>query len=235
MIAHSDIPLMAACSGEWQRTGLVVNGTPVASRAEVRWIQGPTRFVDLRVDPTGAEPLDGFAGTLRQTGDVFTWHRTIELSESELPDEGFMSLIDGVLHERGVHADYSERWERQPTENDGSGCWAMELTSDADCAIVVCASGRLGWAHRIDGVVTIVACEPQAQSDSATDMPSRDRVGSWTITHASDQSLVGSHLTLGVSPDGLVTSTVQSAQGTNPRHESTQQWTLAFTEGTIHA
>ncbi|MRH91817.1 hypothetical protein GFY24_31010 [Nocardia sp. SYP-A9097] len=157
---------MAECAGLWERTLLVdVDGSQDIT-TDVRWLQGITRFVDLRrpmprpdfsgvrcaADLTDQQRAwmrmqDGFAGQLTQYSDVFHWRRGIELQPpGPHPDEGRMSYTGDLLVEIGVHADYFEHWAR---ETPGQSCWAMELKDPAGAqALLVRVDDLFGWARR---------------------------------------------------------------------------------------
>ncbi|MFE3001156.1 hypothetical protein ACFXG4_40010 [Nocardia sp. NPDC059246] len=157
---------MTDCAGLWQRTLLVDPCGVYDTTTDVRWLQGITRFVDLRratprpdfsgvrsaADLTAGhwawlDTQDGFAGTLTQRADIFHWQRRVELQPpGPHPDEGAMSYADGVLVEAGVHADYFEHWIRAAAPGP---CWAMDLESPAGGSALVLRVGDLfGWAHR---------------------------------------------------------------------------------------
>jgi hypothetical protein len=140
---------MADCQGLWRRTLLIESDGSRNDTADVRWLQGITAFVDLRLSHQ-----DGFAGRLRQSGDVFTWGRFAGLQPEGSPDEGQMSWDGDTLIEVGVHADYVEHWVRDeaPTEP----CWALSLFSAAgDEALLLRVGGLFGWAERVDSQVEI--------------------------------------------------------------------------------
>ncbi|MFF2549415.1 hypothetical protein ACFVUS_00385 [Nocardia sp. NPDC058058] len=168
MNAHeTDTPVrMADCAGLWERTLLVDPDGSQDITTDVRWLQGITRFVDLRrpmprPDFTGVRCAadltdqqrawmrmqDGFAGQLTQYADVFHWRRGIELQPpGPHPDEGRMSYAADVLVEVGVHADYFEHWIR---DRPGKNCWAMELRSgDGGRALLLRVDRLFGWAMR---------------------------------------------------------------------------------------
>ena len=137
---------MSQCSGLWRRTLLIdVDGSRDTS-SDVRWLQGLTAFVDLRT-PVPANPAaqDGFAGWLRQSGEVFTWDRFTGLQPAgEFPDEGRMHWDDGVLVETGMHADYVEHWVLHPVAGPR---WALTLAGpDGARALLLRVGDLFGWA-----------------------------------------------------------------------------------------
>lgn len=156
---------MRECVGLWQRTVLVESDGALDTTTDVRWLQGITRFVDLRrptprPDFTGARcaadlseaqrawlrTQDGFAGTLTQQDDVFQWSRVIELQPAEpTPDAGRMSYADGLLVEVGVHAHYLERWALADLAD--TSAWAIEVaTSAGDRGLLMQVGVQFGWA-----------------------------------------------------------------------------------------
>ncbi|WP_216896966.1 hypothetical protein [Nocardia alni] len=156
---------MARCRGLWRRTLLIEADGTSDRRTDVRWLQGHTRFVDLRRPAPrpdfggvrckaelGAQQQDwlirqdGFAGELTQSGDVFHWQRHIELHPpGPFPDEGRMSLSADVLVEKGVHADYVEHWTR---DTDPGACWALDMASDTGGrALLLRVGDMFGWAR----------------------------------------------------------------------------------------
>ena len=133
----------ADCTGLWRRTLLVgADGSRDASTG-VLWLQGPTAYVDSR----------GFAGTLRQRGDVFEWHRDVEVEPpGPFPDAGAMHWDGDTLVETGVHEDYVEHWARDPGPT--SPCGAVFVRGpDGSRGLVVRSGPLFGWAG--GGVVVI--------------------------------------------------------------------------------
>lgn len=210
---------MADCAGLWQRTLLVDPSGSHDTTTDVRWLQGITRFVDLRratarPDFSGVRDVaemtaeqrawldsqDGFAGTLTQRADIFHWQRRIELQPpGPHPDEGSMSYSGDVLVEIGVHADYFEHWTRAATPGP---CWAMDLEApDGSLALVLRVGALFGWAHRA------AAGAVELSLGTVTD-------GEWLIT---DSSLPH-----------------REGQVLQPLWAATQQeWRILYTEGNV--
>jgi len=233
---NSDAPvLMAQCQGLWRRTLLVDTDGSQDISTDVRWLQGRTRFVDLR-RPTprpdfggtaGAADLtaqqrgwlrmqDGFAGELTQRGNIFHWQRHIAMQPpGPFPDEGAMSYSDGILVETGVHADYFEHWILDAPTGE---CWAMDLESGSgDRALLLRVGELFGWAHRdAAGAVELslgaIAGNEWVITDSA--LPYRE-----------GHALAPSWDTQGKS---LHTNAID-AQGT----PITREWLVGFTEGNV--
>lgn len=132
-------------AGTWRRTLLVdADGVEDVS-TEVTWLQGARSYLDLR-RPAGRPSFDGvrglrdldldqvrwlagqeaFAGVLIDRGDHVEWTRHIDLHPpGPYPDAGALRERDGLLVERGWHADYVEHWRRSPGATAPS--WAMVL------------------------------------------------------------------------------------------------------------
>lgn len=150
---------LADLQGIWRRTVLTAPGIEDRETA-VYWAQGPTLHVDLRIAPgcqiqSGVQGLsalgrgeqeimrsfEGFAGTTSVAGSVCTWARRINWrGPPEGADIGALSWgPDGTtLIEDGVHATYSETWERiapgpmhQRLYGDPDGQHAILVWSDA--------------------------------------------------------------------------------------------------------
>ncbi|MEV0466430.1 hypothetical protein AB0I30_32810 [Nocardia tengchongensis] len=236
---ESAVPVvMSECAGLWQRTLLVDTDGAPDTTTDVRWLQGLTRFVDLRrpmprpdysevrcaAELTGQQRAwlrmqDGFAGVLTQSGDVFHWQRRIELqAPGPFPDEGRMSRSGDVLVEIGVHADYFEHWARSEVPDT---CWAMDLESpDGDRAILLRAGDRFGWAH--------------LDSAGAVELSLGDVAhGEWVITDSCLPYREGHLLqprwkTASETGNTLFTSTID-AEGA----QVTPQWIVRYTEGNV--
>jgi hypothetical protein len=128
--------LLAECAGLWRRSLLI---DAVGSRdtgGGVQWLQGLTGYVDSR----------GFAGRLHQSGEVFEWHRDVEIEPpGPFPDAGAMHWDGNVLVETGVHEDYVEHWVRD--EGPTGACGAGFLrASDGAAGLLVRVGDLFGWA-----------------------------------------------------------------------------------------
>jgi hypothetical protein len=128
--------LIAECAGLWRRTLLINADGSRDAGGGVRWLQGITAYVDSR----------GFAGPLHQRGDVFEWHRDVDLEPpGPFPDAGTMRWDGGVLVETGVHEDYVEHWVRD--EGSAGACGAAFLrTSDGADGLLLRVGDLYGWA-----------------------------------------------------------------------------------------
>lgn len=134
---------IADCTGLWRRSLLIgADGTRDAG-GDVRWLQGHTAYVDSR----------GFAGRLQRDGDVFHWHRDVDLEPpGPFPDEGVMHWDGDVLVETGVHENYVEHWVR---DDQGAGPIGAAYLRGADgtVGLLLRVGGLFGWAG--GGTVTI--------------------------------------------------------------------------------
>ena len=99
-------------------------------------MQGITAYVDSR----------GFAGSLHQSGDVFEWHRDVDLEPpGPYPDAGAMVWDGNTLVETGVHADYVEHWVRDDATT--TPCWGLFLHSaDLGSGLLLRVGDSFGWA-----------------------------------------------------------------------------------------
>jgi hypothetical protein len=131
-----DVVQLSGCSGLWRRTLLIEADGSRVTGGDIRWLQGDSAYVDSR----------GFGGHLEQRGEVFEWHRMVDLEPpSSTPDAGAMHWDGDTLVETGVHADYVEHWVRDhgPT----SPRWAVVLRSaDHGDALLLRVGTWFGWA-----------------------------------------------------------------------------------------
>jgi hypothetical protein len=163
-------PAIAQCAGLWRRTLLIEADGSRDSGTNVVWLQGLSLFVDVR------GPGEGFAGQLDQRLDVFEWTRLVDLQPPGLPDAGRMSWAGDTLVEVGVHADYTEHWEREPGQVEP--CWGLRVSgSDDAVGLLVRVGERFGWAYRRAGMADVALGEITGSS--------------WRITVSADSSRVG--------------------------------------------
>ncbi|WP_445170451.1 hypothetical protein ACTXG7_14690 [Mycolicibacterium sp. Dal123E01] len=162
------MPVMADCTGLWRRTLLIEADGSRDNGTSVLWLQGLSMFVDVR------GPGEGFAGQLDQRLDVFEWTRLVDLQPAGLPDAGRVSWDGDTLVEVGVHADYTEHWEREAGPRQP--CWGLLLSA----AVLVRVGNRFGWAWR---------------SGDEADVSLGEITGpDWRITTSADVSRVGTML-----------------------------------------
>ena len=156
------MPVIAECAGLWRRTLLIETDGSRDTGTNVVWLQGLSLFVDVR------GPGEGFAGQLDQRLDVFEWNRLVDLQPAGLPDAGRMSWDGDILIEDGVHADYTEHWEREPGPDEP--CWGLLVSApDGGTGVLVRVGERFGWAcaHQISiGMITGTGWRITDSSDS---------------------------------------------------------------------
>jgi hypothetical protein len=120
--------------GLWRRSIIIrPDGTRDAATS-VRWLQGPSAYVDLRQpsaqpDFSGVRGLadlswencvslaqqEGFAGKLVSDGSWFEWQRCIDFQpKTGRADSGSLTWERDVLVERGREIAYVEHWHRDP-------------------------------------------------------------------------------------------------------------------------
>jgi len=127
---------MTECTGLWRRTLLVGADGSHEAGGDVRWLQGITAYVDSR----------GFGGPLRQRGNVFEWHRDVDLEPpGPFPDAGAMHWDGDVLVETGVHEDYSEHWVRD-ADSPGPCAAAFLRSADGASGLLMRVGDLFGWA-----------------------------------------------------------------------------------------
>jgi len=197
---------MDRCAGLWRRSLLIDTDGSCDTVSDVRWLQGKTAFVDLRLGADGVQ--DGFAGKLRQTGSMFTWDRFVGVAPpGPYPAEGQMHWDRGVLVEVGVHADYLEHWVREDTPSEP--CWALDVSTD---------DGARGLLLRV-GAVFGWACTQAAGPEISLGHIEGEL---WTITGSSHPERTGMAV-LPVLCDGVLTLS-GSAPG---------RWTVIDSEGDV--
>jgi hypothetical protein len=129
-------PVIADCVGSWRRSLLIDADGGHHAGGEVRWLQGITAYVDSR----------GFAGRLQQSGNVFQWHRDVDLEPpGPFPDAGAMHWDGDVLIETGVHQAYVEHWVREGGSTDPCGALFLHA-SDGATGLLVRVGELFGWA-----------------------------------------------------------------------------------------
>lgn len=123
-------------AGLWRRTLLLNADGSRDTGTDVTWLQGPTTYVDSR----------GFAGTLGVGGDVFEWHREIDLEPpGPFPDAGRMVWDGDTLVETGIHENYVEHWVRNDGPSSPCGAWFLRAP-DGSPGLLVRAGALFGWA-----------------------------------------------------------------------------------------
>lgn len=118
----------------WRRTLITHADGTRDTTTQVRWLQGPKLFVDLRqgaalpdflqvrcLDDLSFEDCAalalqaGFAGRLGFDGDCFEWLRLIDFQPRTGSDAGRLWWEGEVLIEAGRDVPYIEHWLRDPT------------------------------------------------------------------------------------------------------------------------
>lgn len=156
-ITAPDVP---ALKGLWQRSLLRWPDGRRDTTTSVRWLQGPTFYIDLR-QPLGrpdftpvrsladvGEPQidwmvrqEGFAGRLGFDGVYFEWGRDIDLQPKGVySDCGRLWYENDYVVEEGRDIPYIEHWHHR-LDGDESLCGAMRLESPDD--------GRIGFIARV--------------------------------------------------------------------------------------
>lgn len=129
-------PLLADCSGLWRRSLLINADGSHDAGGDVRWLQGITAYVDSR----------GFAGRLQQSGNVFEWHRDIDLEPpGEFPDVGTVHWDGDTLVETGIHRVYAEHWVRDAGPAGPGGAVYLH-GSDGEDGLLLRVGDQFGWA-----------------------------------------------------------------------------------------
>ncbi|MCF4164365.1 hypothetical protein L2U69_01725 [Zavarzinia compransoris] len=149
---------VATVRGLWQRSLIVWPDGARDGTTDVRWLQGPSFYIDLR-RPAGRpdfaavsclDDLDrdqvlwlagqeGFAGELVFDGRCFEWRREFDLQPvTPYSDAGFLRFDGDVLVEEGRDVAYVEHWHRD-----------KEATLPAAAARLIGADGRIGFIVRV--------------------------------------------------------------------------------------
>lgn len=139
-------PAIADCAGLWRRSLLIDADGARDTSAGVLWLQGITAYVDSR----------GFAGRLNQSGDVFEWHRDVDLEPpGPFPDAGTVHWEGEVLVETGVHTDYAEHWVRDEVPTGPGGAVFLRAPDGGD-GLLLRVGDLFGWAGAGTVVVGVV-------------------------------------------------------------------------------
>jgi hypothetical protein len=166
---------MSRCSGLWRRTLLIEADGSRVPGGDVRWLQGDSAYIDSR----------GFGGRLEQHGDVFEWHRMVDLEPpGPFPDAGEMHWDGDTLVETGVHEDYVEHWVRD--HGPANPVWALTLRSDdGGDALLLRVGVDFGWACTSAVTLGVVDdAEWKALAPSMSDGEIRVNGARWTIVQS---------------------------------------------------
>jgi hypothetical protein len=170
------VPTLDSLRGLWTRSLITWPDGRRDTDTEVRWLQGPSLYIDLRQPARrpdfsgvrGFEDLEqsqlewlvhqeGFAGRLRFDGDFFEWGREIDLQPMAVySDAGRLWLEPERMVEEGRDVAYIEHWHCQDGASgarpDGP-CFAARLRRHTD--------GRTGFLVRVDGYFMFARERPQ--------------------------------------------------------------------------
>jgi hypothetical protein len=125
-------PTIATLTGIWRRSLLAWPDGRRDAATWVRWLQGPSFYVDLRqpsnrpsfTSAQGIDDLDlpqmvwlagqeGFAGELLFEDGFFEWRREIDFQLTQTySDAGSLRFEEGLLVEEGRDVSYIEHWHR---------------------------------------------------------------------------------------------------------------------------
>jgi hypothetical protein len=158
------VPLtLASLQGHWTRSLLSWPDGRLDDSSVVTWLQGPTRYADLRQPRsiasvmTAAPPLraltlaqvlrltdqEGFAGTLVPHPDAsFEWQRQIDFQpHAGRVDRGFLEDVGSMMVETGFADSYTENWHRSDRTNGPCAALALQALGDG-CAASIVRVGR---------------------------------------------------------------------------------------------
>jgi len=171
---------MADCTGLWRRSLLVGADGSRDVGGDVRWLQGITAYVDSR----------GFAGPLHQHGNVFEWHRDVDLEPpGPFPDAGAMAWDGDVLVETGVHEVYSEHWVRD-VETTGPCAAAFLRSATGSRGLLMRVGDLFGWAGSGSVVIGTLGGQEWTQLDITHDDDHVDAVGQrWSVQRSEGTSI----------------------------------------------
>ena len=125
-------PTVANLAGLWRRSLLAWPDGRRDTATWVRWLQGPSLYIDLRQPvgrpdfsaAAGLDDLDlpqiawlagqeGFAGELLFEDGFFEWRREVDFQlTATYSDRGSLCFVDGVMVEEGKDTPYIEHWHR---------------------------------------------------------------------------------------------------------------------------
>jgi hypothetical protein len=162
--------------GTWERDWIRKGGTTDSS-VEVRYLQTPTMFGDVRVPrerprlPAGGSWADltdadlvilarqqGFFGFTTVAGDVATWHHEIDFQPPDPEvDRGRLERVGSSLLERGLDGSYTEHW------------WP--LGSGDGRFLVVRVTKRAGNAQRLERVLLVAGDQFAYARNRPQDLP----------------------------------------------------------------
>ena len=158
---------VSGLAGLWRRSLIVRPDGGRDTQTSVRWLQGPSRYADLRQPPgrpdvSGIECLrdltmvqigwmagqDGFAGQLLADDGIFEWRRDIDFQPpGPIPDRGSLDRDGDMMIEEGYHSPYIEHWH--PDMGPAAPLYALYLQDRAtECAgQIVRVGDRFAYAR----------------------------------------------------------------------------------------
>lgn len=156
---------VAELTGLWRRSLIAHRDGRRDTDTQVRWLQGPQSYVDLR-QLSGRPAFDGvshvrdlrphqidwmatqlaFAGRLTCAGVVFSWHKTMDLQPIE-PDLGRLSYDGETLVEQALDLAYVEHWHREPGATEPIVEARLNDPDEGRSGVLVRVGARLGFAR----------------------------------------------------------------------------------------
>jgi hypothetical protein len=205
---------VAELTGLWRRSLIAHRDGRRDTGTQVRWLQGPRSYVDLR-QPADRPAFDGvshvrdlrphqidwlatqlaFAGRLTCAGEVFSWNKTMDLHPIE-PDLGRL-LYDGeTLVEQALDLAYVEHWHRETAVTVPIVEARLSDPDEGRSGVLVRVGERLGFARSRttdlppgETLADILAAQPTLRArqdllDCEVSMATPDG-GRWRITRSS--------------------------------------------------
>jgi len=165
--AEADLIAIDQLAGLWRRTLLALPDGSEDTTTEVRWLQGPGLYADLRQPANrpsfaGVRRLrdldrrqidwlarqEGFAGRLVEAGDCVEWLRDIDFQPPSLvADAGRLRFEGGVMVEEGRDVPYLEHWTRPDGPARSSAALALRSAEAGEKAMLVVADDRFMFAR----------------------------------------------------------------------------------------
>lgn len=201
-------------TGLWHRSLIAHSDGRRDTDTQVRWLQGPKSYVDLR-QPAGRPVFDGvshvrdlrphqiewmagqlaFAGQLTCAGDVFSWHKSMDLHPIE-PDLGRLFFDGETLVEQALDLAYVEHWHRETAAAEPIVEARLNDPDEGRSGVLVRVGARLGFARSRttelppgDSLADVLAAQPTLRArqdllDCEVAMATPDG-GRWRITRSS--------------------------------------------------
>lgn len=158
---------ISGLAGLWWRSLIVLPDGSRDTDTEVRWLQGPGLYADLRRPPgrpdfAGVRRLrdlaprhlawmarqEGFAGRLVRDGDVFEWRRAVDFQPpSGFADAGRLWFEDGILKEAGRDVAYLEHWHRRAVPDSRGAGVMLRDAANGTAGVLVAVGGRFMLAR----------------------------------------------------------------------------------------